>query len=287
MAGAANPQATSPVGGNVYQTSANLYNQAAQGPNINQFMNPYTGMVTGQALQDLERQRQMATNTLGQQASAAGAFGGSRHGLAMGQTNADFARQGAQMFGNLQQQGFNTALNAAQNQQNIQSGLAQQGFGMGQQIANQQWQQGLAQQLLNQQLLSNAQNQYTNFTGAPANTLNTMLASVGGANMGQQTQTQQQNPGLLGTLGSIAGILGSFSDIRLKKNIKPLGEIGGVKFYSWDWNEDGEKVALPSQPKMGVIADELALTHPQHVMRGDDGYLRVNYGNLIRELEAA
>lgn len=211
MAGAANPATTSPVAQNVYQTSANLYNQAAAGPNIGQFMNPYTGMVTGQTMADLERQRQMQMNTLGQQASAAGAFGGSRHGVAQALTNEGFARQGAQAFGNLQQQGFNTALNAAQNQQNIQSGLAQQGLGMGQSIANQQWQQGLAQQLMNQQLIDAAKGQYAGFTGAPQNALQTMLASVGAANMGQQTSTTRNNPGLLGSLGSIFGILGGFA----------------------------------------------------------------------------
>lgn len=209
MAGAANPATTSPVAQNVYQTSANLYNQAAQGPNIGQFMNPYTRMVTGQTMADLERQRQMQMNTLGQQASAAGAFGGSRHGVAEALTNEGFARQGAQAFGNLQQQGFNTALQAAQAQQGIQSGLAGQGFQFGQQIAGQQQQQGALQTAINQALINAARGQYAGFTGAPQNALQTMLASVGAGNMGQQTQTTTQQPGLFGTLGTLAGILGA------------------------------------------------------------------------------
>ena len=95
---------------------------AMQGPNIGQFMNPYTQQVTQNTLADLERQRQMQMNTMGAQASSAGAFGGSRHGVAEALTNEGFARQGAQAFGNLQQQGFNTALQAAQNQQQLQMG---------------------------------------------------------------------------------------------------------------------------------------------------------------------
>jgi hypothetical protein len=207
----------------------------------------------------------------------------------MGQTNAEFARHGARTFADLQQQGFNTALNAAQNQQNIQSNLAGQGFQFGQNIANQQAQQGLAQQMLNQQLADAIKAQYSGFTSSPANALNAFSTALGASQTGQQTQTTTKKPGLFDYLSLAANTAAAFagSDIRLKKNIKPLGEIGGVKFYSWDWNEEGEKVALPNQPTQGVIADELALTHPQHVMRGDDGYLRVNYGNLIRELEAA
>lgn len=197
MAGGSNPQnVASPVGANVSQTSANLFNQAAAGPNIGQFMNPYTSMVTGNALQDLNRQRQMATNDIGAAATRAGAFGGSRHGVAEALTNQGFAQQGANMFGNLQQQGFNTALNAAQNQQNIQSGLAGQGFGFGQAIQNQQWQQGEAARALSQQLIDAAKGQYSGFTGSPTNALAALLSGISGANMGQQTSTTTSKPGL-------------------------------------------------------------------------------------------
>ena len=209
MAGGSNPNnVASPVGSNVSQTSANLFNQAAAGPNIGQFMNPYTSMVTGSAMQDLERQRRMATNDIGASATRAGAFGGSRHGVAEALTNQDFAQQGANMFGNLQQQGFNTALNAAQNQQNIQSGLAGQGFGFGQAIQNQQWQQGEAARALNQQLIDAAKGQYGGFTGAPANSLQALLAGTGAANMGQNTQTTKKKPGLMDYLTAGFSIFG-------------------------------------------------------------------------------
>lgn len=208
MANAGNPQnvQTPVVGSNAYATSSNLYNQAAQGPNIGQFMNPYTGMVTGQAMQDLERQRQMQTNDIGAAATRANAFGGSRHGVAEALTNQAFAQQGANTFANLQQQGFNTALGAAQNQQGINANLANMGFGFGQQIGQQQWQQGQAGQALNQALINAVKGQYSGFTGAPAASLGLPMAAVGAGNMGQQTQTQTQNPGLAGWLGLLAGI---------------------------------------------------------------------------------
>lgn len=200
-------QTTSPVGTNVSQTSANLFNQAAAGPNINQFMNPYTSMVTGQALQDLERQRQMATNDMGASASRAGAFGGSRHGVAEALTNTGFAQQGANMFANLQQQGFNTALGAAQNQQGIQSGLAGQGFNFANTIADRQAREGEAMRSINQALIDASKGQFAGFTGAPNDALSALLAGVSGTKTGQQTTTEKYKPGLLDYIKAAAGIM--------------------------------------------------------------------------------
>lgn len=207
MAGAGNPSmAQSPVGPNVMQTSSNLFNQAAAGPNIGQFMNPFTSAVTQRTMQDIGGAQQQAMNQLGAQASRAGAFGGSRHGVAEALTNQGFIKQMGDTSANLNMQGFNTALGAAQNQQGIQSGLAGQGFGFGQQIGNQQMQQGSMMQALNQGLIDAARGQYGGFTGAPMNALQMPLAAVGGANMGQQTQTTKTNPGLFGALGGLLSL---------------------------------------------------------------------------------
>jgi hypothetical protein len=210
MAGAGNPQGVqqpqSPVAGNVAQTSANLFNQASAGPNIGQFMNPYTSEVIGRTGMDMARQAEMQRNTLGAQATQAGAFGGSRHGVAEGTMMGDFGRSFGDIAAQQRQQGFNTALQAAQNQQNIQSGLAGQGFGFGQQINQQQFQQGQAQQLLNQALIDAAKGQYGGFTGAPAASLNLPLTALGAGNMGQKTETVTSKPGLFEYLS--AGLTG-------------------------------------------------------------------------------
>ena len=193
---------------NVYNTASNLYNQAAAGPNIGQFMNPYTSAVTATTMQDLERQRQMQMNDIGAQATRANAFGGSRQGVAEALTNEAFARQGANTFANLNQQGFNTALNAAQGQQGIQSGLAGQGFGFGQSIGAQQAAQGQAQQQTNQALIDAIKAQYGGFTGQPNASMSGLINALNAAGMGQgtTTQTQKSNPGLLNILGALAGL---------------------------------------------------------------------------------
>jgi len=303
MAGASNPANTQP---NVFGQAAQGLQMAGQGtiasgmgPNIGQFQNPYTQQVIQRTEQDIARQREMAMNQLGAQAGAAGAFGGSRHGVAEGVLGGEYARMAGDMAAQQRQTGFNTALQAAQNQQGIglqaagQLGnLAQTGFGMGMGINQQQMQQGAMQQALQQQIIDAARAQYGGFTGAPQASLGLPMAALGAANMGQQSSTQTRQPGLfdflglgastLGGLGEIAkaGGFAALSDARLKTNVRPIGERNGIKLYSWDWNEEGKRIASPDQPTVGVMADELMETHPHLVMRGSDGYLRVNYGGL-------
>lgn len=190
---------------NVYGQAANLYGQAAAGPNIGQFMNPYTSDVIGRTGMDMARQAAMQQNTLGAQASAAGAFGGSRHGVAEGTMLGDYGRAFGDIAANLRQSGFNTALGAAQAQQGIQSQLAGQGFGFGQTIAGQQAQQGAMQQGVNQALIDAARGQYSGFTGAPMGSLQAPLAALGAANMGQSTQTTSQRPGLFNYMSMLLG----------------------------------------------------------------------------------
>ena len=89
--------------------------QGAQAaPNISQFFNPFQSYVTD----EINRQSQMAQNQLGAQAVASGAFGGGRQGIAQ----AELERARLSQIGQAQAQGFQTALGAAQQQQNLVSG---------------------------------------------------------------------------------------------------------------------------------------------------------------------
>jgi hypothetical protein len=68
---------------------------------------------------------------------------------------------------------------------------------------------------------------------------------------------------------------GFFSDIRLKKNIRPIGESHGVNLYSWDWKDESR-----TGPTVGVIAQEVQRTHPEAVTE-KYGYLMVDYDQLF------
>lgn len=199
MAGASNPQRVQQPAqpSNVFNQAAGAYNTALQGPNIGQFMNPYTSEVIGRTGMDMARQAAMQQNTLGAQATQAGAFGGSRHGVAEGTMLGDYGRAFGDIAAQQRQQGFNTALGAAQNQQGMMSQLAGQGFGFGQALNQQQMQQGTQQQGLMQSLIDAARGQYGGFTGAPMQSLTAPMAALGAANMNQKTTTETQKPGLL------------------------------------------------------------------------------------------
>ncbi len=84
-----------------------------------------------------------------------------------------------------------------------------------------------------------------------------------------------------GATSLIGSALSQLSDIRLKENIKPAGNVGGVNFYTWDWNEEGKRIA-GNQATFGVLAQEARETHPEAIHEGPDGYLRVDYSKIIK-----
>jgi hypothetical protein len=74
------------------------------------------------------------------------------------------------------------------------------------------------------------------------------------------------------------------SDMRLKENIEYVDQIDGVNLYTWDWRDDAP---VTSPMNYGVIAQEVAETHPDAVVEGEHGYLTVDYSKLGRAGESA
>ena len=175
--------------------------QAMRGPlNVGAYMNPYTSAVIDRTQQDIERQRQMAMNTLGAQATAAKAFGGSRQGVAEGVMAGEYGRMAGDIAAQQRQAGYGQALSAAMQDRAARlgaasqlGGLGQQAFQTGQAIQQQQMQQGLMQQALQQQLIDAARQQYAGYTGAPQASLSAPLAALGVVpNQSTTTTTQQR-----------------------------------------------------------------------------------------------
>ena len=122
----------------------------------------------------------------------------------------------------------------------------------------------------------------------------TMANLFGGlAGLGSSTQMQQTTrgtgsqvvPGGASPISQIAGLVGAAapffsSDKRLKNKIKLVGRLAnGIKLYKWEWTEKGKEI-VGNQVEFGVIAQEVEKIMPEAVMRGSDGYLRVNYSML-------
>ena len=88
-----------------------------QGPNINQFLNPYQSYVTD----EIARQGQMAQNQLSAQAVNAGAFGGGREGV----QQAELQRATQANIGQSMASGFQQAAGLAAQQQGLQQQAGQ------------------------------------------------------------------------------------------------------------------------------------------------------------------
>jgi len=91
--------------------------------------------------------------------------------------------------------------------------------------------------------------------------------------------------GLLGGLTSAGGdiieTLIKYSDIRLKDSITKVGSLeNGISLYTWEWNDEGKRLA-GDNPTYGVLAQEVQEVIPEAVTRGNEGYLMVNYAELI------
>lgn len=138
--------------------------------NTNSFLNPYLQNVAGNTVNEMDRARQMAMQSVGANAMGAGAFGGSRHGVAEAETNRGYFDTLGNTLGQLYAGGYQSAQSAA-----MQAALANQSAGL----------QGAQVQLQNNQLLGQLgqQQQQMGLQGADA------LMNVG---MAQQGLTQQQ-----------------------------------------------------------------------------------------------
>jgi hypothetical protein len=332
------------------------------------YLSPYTQNVIELGQQDIERQRQMASDRLGAQAEAADAFGGSRQAVQEGVLAGEALRQAGALSAQQRQQAFTQALQSGQfdigNVQQaraLQSGQQMTAETLGQQAreaaaardqaaraGNMAAANQFAQQQAQLQQAANAANyqgqfqaagiqgQAANAMGAlagqrlqseiaglgaqmsageqqraleqaqlqsdyamfqeqqayPLTQLNAVLAAGSGVPAGLGTVTSRDPFGGLTAVGNLAGGIGSglkgyaalSSDIRLKENIAPAGSQGGINFYTWDWNEEGKKVAPEGQPTFGVMAQELEATHPDLVVTGEDGYRRVKYDELYKRI---
>jgi hypothetical protein len=105
--------------------------QFAAFPNYNlgmvqQYMNPYQEEVINNAMNDIERQRQIQTANEGAAATAARAFGGSRQAVQRSLVDEAALRQAGSLGAQLRQQGFSQAQNLALQQEQLRQAYEQQ-----------------------------------------------------------------------------------------------------------------------------------------------------------------
>jgi hypothetical protein len=130
-------------------------------------------------------------------------------------------------------------------------------------------------------LMSGGQVSQPNFMGANMPTVaNTdvagLIANNDNARYNRWAQGQaSQNDLLGGIMGMGANLM--LSDENAKVDIKKVGKVEGENVYSYRYKDDG-----PKGPKqIGVLAQEVEKRHPNAVVKGSDGYKRVNYGEVF------
>ena len=91
--------------------SAGTFNPSTQ---VSRFENPYEDAVVQQTLQDIQDQGDVQLQQQRANAVSSGAFGGSRSGIMDSELAANILREQGRAAGNLRQQGYESARNAAQ-----------------------------------------------------------------------------------------------------------------------------------------------------------------------------
>lgn len=292
---------------------------ASQGyENIDKYMNPYLNDVVGAAQQDGERARQMARMTTEGQATAAGAFGGSRHGVADALTDSESLRNLNSLTANLRNTGWNTALGASIGDADRNTGVSQFNAGANNQVASQNAAMEAQRAGINYGALNDAarfnigtnqaaqgQNQQAALARAG------MLGQIGSQDYGQYQDAQQrpltmqqlinQSLGLVPqtgtTTGSGTGTTTQTSSAGFLGNLGTALKIGGqVAAFSdrrlkSDIRTEGYDTAGrrlvsyryiwddPGVRQNGVIAQEVAISDP-HAVREFGGFLMVDYSKL-------
>ena len=174
----------------------------------------------------------------------------------------------------------------SQRQNDLLNSATVQGLGLGLNANQQGFQQAAYNQMqpinVINALRTGSQVQNPSFANTPmqANTAGPDL--LGAANASYQNQLAAYNAqqaaqgGFMGGLMSLGGAaIGKYSDIRLKKNIKKIGELrDGINIYSYNYIDYKD---LPKDKQIGVMAQEVEKVIPEAVMTMADGYKAVNY----------
>lgn len=191
-------------------------------------------------------------------------------GAYLGEYNRAQAAQqsGLGMYGQLAGQQTNAALQGV----GMFPGLAQAGAAPGMlssQFAD--WGQGFQQQALQDQM--NRWNYYQNLPSQTAQQYSGLLTGAGGLGGSSRSSTSQGmgTGDYLSMIAAIAPYFMAASDRRLKEDIQPVGKLdSGLTVYRYRYK--GE-----SRYQIGVMADEVKDKFPKAVLRGADGFDRVDY----------
>lgn len=248
-----------------------------------QYMNPFTNTVIQSTLSDLGEQYGMAQRALGARAVGAGAFGGAREGVERALGTERFLQQAADVSGRLRQAGFESGAQRFAADRAAQLAAAQaelQGLaGAVTGLAG----AGATERGIEQAGLAEAYRDFIEEREYPTEQVRQIVGALAGAPIrtyGEERSgfvgTPVAGPSVFGQVAGAAGALAPFfSDIRLKEDIKLVGQsTSGINIYNFKYKGD-DKVY------QGVMAHQV----PEASYVHDNGYLVVDYSKIDVEFK--
>ena len=203
--------------------AAGTYSPMNASQGMDAYYNPYEQNVVDSTMRDLMKGQRMSLNDMDFAASSAGAFGGSRHGIEGAETRGLYADKAFDAVSKLRQDGFNTALGAAQfdvGQQTAANAnmlsaadqlaaMGQQSFDAGQTIEANQMRYGIMDQGLQQALIEAAKGQFGGYTAAPGDSTQHMNTALQ-VTPAPETTTSTYDPGMFDYLKLAASLVPKF-----------------------------------------------------------------------------
>lgn len=188
---------------------------------LSQFQNPFEDQVIAGIRQDFGDIQQRSLNAVGGEATAANAFGGSRHALREAETLRGLAREESNTISGIRSQNFQASVQNALAQRGQQAGIGAQLFGQGMGLAGfgEQVNQRIGQSQLGlgglERQLGQAQNDFDFAEFMRSQNIGRENLALGGQLMsqspfGQTTTEQTSGGGLAGLVGGIASIGSNF-----------------------------------------------------------------------------
>lgn len=249
------------------------------------YQNPYTQNVIDTTNQEIRRQGDIAQAGVNADATAAGAFGGSRHGVqaaeqergiqdTLARNTAQLNSQGFQFAADqfnrdqdrgLQRGGLLAGLASQYDEQNRNNALTSASFGA--------QERGIEQSRLDadyENYLREYQDLF-NRVGVEQGLLSGTPVVVDSESSG--TTQRGISPLQFGQTGlQFAGLL---SDRRLKTAVKPHSVKDGRKWYTFRYLWDN-----PLTRRVGVMAQDLLESEPERILVNKLGYYAVNYDGM-------
>jgi hypothetical protein len=261
----------------LYEAAANTYNSTLGELDTNKYLNPYLDYVEGNTVAASDRARKLSLMEGTDKAKSAGAFGGSRHGVADAVTNSEYQVNLQKTISDLRAKGYDaataTALAEKQGARDTASGFldtaGKRQASVYTDIAG-MMSAGQNDESYKQKLIDADKSKFNEARDYDTERLNVLLSALGMSPYGktesstktgtsEQSGTDWASTGL-GVMKALPALMGLFSDRRAKTDIEKLGkdEETGLDIYAYRYKKDPK-----SYPKVvGPMAQDIEKKFP-------------------------